>query len=98
MGMQCNNTGPTREFGRLLGEGARGERGGMWYRLVWRAGAGETMGATEMFFLSMCCACEYAHEFGKKNQGKICVMQSHGQSMPPCDCIAKIAAEECQSC
>jgi hypothetical protein len=31
----------------------------------------------------------------KKNQGKIRAMQSHGQVMPPCDCIAKIAAEKC---
>jgi hypothetical protein len=35
-----------------------------------------------------------AHEFAaKKKQGKIRAMQSHGQVMPPCDCIAKITAE-----
>ena len=29
----------------------------------------------------------------KKTQGKIRAMQWHGQVMPPCHCIAKIAAE-----
>ena len=32
----------------------------------WRAGDGETMGATEMGFLSMRGACEYARVWGKK--------------------------------
>ena len=34
----------------------------------------------------------------KKTQGKIRAMQWHGQVMPPCHCIAKIAAEARGSC
>ena len=75
------------------GRGAWGE-GGDYQDL--RGGAGETMGATEMGFLWRRDAYKLRTSLQqKKNQGKICAMQSHGQVMPPCDCIAKIAAEEC---
>ncbi len=73
------------------GRGARGEGGD--YQ-DWRGGAGETMGATEMDFYGGMMHTN-THEFAKKNQGKTRAMQLHGQVMPPCDCIAKIAAEEC---
>ncbi len=61
----------------------------------WRGGAGEMMGATEMGFYGGVMHTNMHELAAKKKQGKIRAMQSHGQVMPPWDCIAKIAAEEC---
>jgi hypothetical protein len=83
---------------RSEGSGGKGHEGrGVVCQDSWRAGAGETMDATEMVFL-MHSACEYAQVWDKKKQRKIRAMQWHGQVMPPCHCIAKIATEELGSC
>ena len=64
----------------------------------WRAGAGETRARRKWFFFDARCMRIRTSLGRKKTQGKIRAMQSHGQVMPPCDCIAKIATEERGSC
>ena len=64
----------------------------------WRAGAGETRARRKWFFFDARCMRIRTSLGQKKTQGKIRAMQSHGQVMPPCHCIAKIATEERGSC
>jgi len=61
---RASRRAPPHAFGRLLGEGAQGERGGMSGFL--EGGGWGDEGATEMGFLSMRGACEYARVWGKK--------------------------------
>jgi hypothetical protein len=51
-------------------------------------------GVTEMVFFEGAAHTNMHKFYARKNQGRIWAMQGHGQVLPQCDCIAKIAAGE----
>ena len=97
---RASRRAPPHAFGRLLGEGAQGERGGM-SGFLEGGGWGDEC-ATEMGFLSMRGACEYARVWGEKKpkakfarcsgMGKLC---PHATASPKSPRKNAEAADNC---